>query len=79
MRQMKLGRICRHCEERSGEAIQNGGIHALDCFAEPVIGRRLASTRWLAMTASSPFFVEILLGEEEAAAIPRPAMMASAW
>jgi hypothetical protein len=22
----------------------------LDCFAEPVIGRRLAPTRWLAMT-----------------------------
>jgi hypothetical protein len=23
---------------------------ALDCFAEPVIGRRFAPTRWLAMT-----------------------------
>jgi hypothetical protein len=23
---------------------------ALDCFAEPVIGRRVAPTRWLAMT-----------------------------
>jgi hypothetical protein len=23
----------------------------LDCFAEPVIGRRFAPTRWLAMTA----------------------------
>jgi hypothetical protein len=22
----------------------------MDCFAEPVIGRRLAPTRWLAMT-----------------------------
>jgi hypothetical protein len=22
----------------------------MDCFAEPVIGRRVASTRWLAMT-----------------------------
>jgi hypothetical protein len=25
---------------------------ALDCFAEPVIGRRFAPTRWLAMTSS---------------------------
>src|SRR5882672_10123108 len=25
---------------------------ALDCFAEPVIGRRFAPTRWLAMTAN---------------------------
>jgi len=24
---------------------------ALDCFAEPIIGPRLARTRWLAMTA----------------------------
>jgi hypothetical protein len=24
----------------------------LDCFAEPVIGRRFAPTRWLAMTAT---------------------------
>jgi hypothetical protein len=24
---------------------------AMDCFAEPVIGRRFAPTRWLAMTA----------------------------
>jgi hypothetical protein len=23
---------------------------AMDCFAEPVIGRRFAPTRWLAMT-----------------------------
>jgi hypothetical protein len=23
----------------------------MDCFAEPVIGRRFAPTRWLAMTA----------------------------
>jgi hypothetical protein len=26
---------------------------ALDCFAEPVIGRRFAPTRWLAMTVRS--------------------------
>jgi hypothetical protein len=24
---------------------------AMDCFAEPVIGRRFAPTRWLAMTS----------------------------
>jgi hypothetical protein len=24
----------------------------MDCFAEPVIGRRYAPTRWLAMTAA---------------------------
>jgi hypothetical protein len=27
-------------------------LRAMDCFAEPVIGRRFAPTRWLAMTAS---------------------------
>src|SRR6185437_13933073 len=26
----------------------------MDCFAEPVIGRRYVPTRWLAMTASAP-------------------------
>jgi hypothetical protein len=26
---------------------------AMDCFAEPVIGRRFAPTRWLAMTVFS--------------------------
>ncbi|PPQ20198.1 hypothetical protein CV770_06895 [Bradyrhizobium sp. AC87j1] len=41
----------RHCEEplrRSNPDCLGGGI--LDCFAEPVIGPRLARTRWLAMT-----------------------------
>jgi hypothetical protein len=33
----------------SDEAIQSSPV-ALDCFVEPVIGRRLAPTRWLAMT-----------------------------
>jgi hypothetical protein len=33
----------------ASEAIQ-GGKESLDCFAEPVIGRRFALTRWLAMT-----------------------------
>jgi hypothetical protein len=28
---------------------------ALDCFAQPVIGRRFAPTRWLAMTHPSQF------------------------
>ncbi len=27
----------------------------LDCFAEPVIGRRFAPTRWLAMTTVGHF------------------------
>ncbi|MBI5129140.1 MAG: nucleotidyltransferase family protein [Rhodopseudomonas palustris] len=40
----------RHCEERSDEAIQSRVHGSLDCFAEPVIGRRSAPTRWLAMT-----------------------------
>src|ERR1039458_7704610 len=39
----------RHCEERSDEAIQYV-VAALDCFAEFIIGRRFAPTRWLAMT-----------------------------
>jgi hypothetical protein len=36
----------------SDEAIQLPLTFAkkLDCFAEPVIGRRFAPTRWLAMT-----------------------------
>jgi hypothetical protein len=42
----------RHCEERSDEAIQLLPHAPLDCFAEPIIGRRFAPTRWLAMTAS---------------------------
>jgi hypothetical protein len=30
----------------------------MDCFAEPVIGRRFAPTRWLAMTlCAAPFLV----------------------
>jgi hypothetical protein len=33
----------------SDEAIQTCLV-AVDCFAEPVIGRRFAPTRWLAMT-----------------------------
>src|SRR6202035_2935264 len=40
----------------SGEGGCDEAIHpstrcAMDCFAEPVIGRRFAPTRWLAMTA----------------------------
>jgi len=54
-------RLFRHCEEPPGlafgepddrlrdEAIQFFVV-ALDCFAEPVIGR-IRATRWLAMTA----------------------------
>ena len=32
------------------EATKQSNSVALDCFAEPVIGRRWAPTRWLAMT-----------------------------
>src|ERR1700736_2062687 len=45
-------RFVRHCEEQSDEAIQSSFLAFLDCFAEPVIGRRFAPTRWLAMTAA---------------------------
>jgi hypothetical protein len=45
--------FARHCEERSDEAIQPWLLKDLDCFAEPVIGRRFAPTRWLAMTANT--------------------------
>src|SRR6266700_462183 len=44
MQPIELGRICRHCEERSDEAIHNCRIHTLDCFAA------------LAMTVSNPLF-----------------------
>jgi hypothetical protein len=43
----------RHCEERSDEAIHTLLCGPMDCFAEPVIGRRVAPTRWLAMTDKS--------------------------
>jgi hypothetical protein len=36
---------------RSDATKQSSFLRAkLDCFAEPVIGRRFAPTRWLAMT-----------------------------
>jgi hypothetical protein len=34
----------------SDEAIHFSTSGEMDCFAEPVIGRRFAPTRWLAMT-----------------------------
>jgi len=34
----------------SDEAIHISASRATGCFAEPVIGRRFAPTRWLAMT-----------------------------
>jgi hypothetical protein len=38
-------------KEQSDEAIQIvRDANSMDCFAEPVIGRRFAPTRWLAMT-----------------------------
>jgi hypothetical protein len=38
----------------SDEAIHSVVLSAMDCFAEPVIGRRFAPTRWLAMTGGEP-------------------------
>jgi hypothetical protein len=35
---------------RSAATKQSSSLTAMDCFAEPVIGRRFAPTRWLAMT-----------------------------
>jgi hypothetical protein len=50
MQPIGSGLIFGHCEKRSDEAIHDYRIRAVDCFAEPVIGRRFAPTRWLAMT-----------------------------
>jgi hypothetical protein len=47
---MMLFPLFRHCEEQSDEAIQLFRGPKLDCFAEFIIGRRFAPTRWLAMT-----------------------------
>jgi hypothetical protein len=41
----KIRSSSRHCEEQSDEAIHSSSM-LLDCFAEPVIGRRFAPTRW---------------------------------
>jgi len=48
----------RHCEERKRRKQSRASYVVLDCFAEPVIGRRFAPTRWLAMTGrkSPPSF-----------------------
>jgi hypothetical protein len=40
----------------SDEAIQFLSRCSVDCFAEPVIGRRFAPTRWLAMTRRMRYF-----------------------
>jgi hypothetical protein len=37
----------------SDEAIHFSVCGTMDCFAEPVIGRRFAPTRWLAMTQTT--------------------------
>jgi hypothetical protein len=46
---MAAMRTARHCEERQRRS-NPALLVALDCFAELVIGRRFAPTRWLAMT-----------------------------
>jgi hypothetical protein len=43
----EIAKLClsfrRHCEERSDEAIHSSILlRAMDCFAEPVIGRAFA-------------------------------------
>jgi hypothetical protein len=46
-------KICtwRHCER--SEAIHPSATEVtMDCFAEFIIGRRFAPTRWLAMTGN---------------------------
>jgi hypothetical protein len=46
--------ISRHCEERKRRSNPSvSAPAAMDCFAEPVIGRRFAPTRWLAMTETT--------------------------
>jgi hypothetical protein len=43
------GLLSHHREKRSDEAIHSF-FRDMDCFAEPVIGRRFVPTRWLAIT-----------------------------
>jgi len=43
-------RSCFHRHGERSEAVHVSTCRAMDCFAEPVIGRRFAPTRWLAMT-----------------------------
>src|SRR5258706_11807425 len=50
-----------------------GDAEQLDCFAEPVIGRRFAPTRWLAMTLKRPRYSHGLAQENVAATLPSPA------
>jgi hypothetical protein len=40
----------RHCESAATKQSSFLVAAKLECFAEPVIGRRYAPTRWLAMT-----------------------------
>src|SRR5258705_1161651 len=47
-----------------------GDAEQLDCFAEPVIGRRFAPTRWLAMTLKRPRYSHGLAQENVAATLP---------
>ncbi|MEH2587151.1 hypothetical protein V1273_000990 [Bradyrhizobium sp. AZCC 1721] len=44
----------RHCEERATKQSIPPQAAKMDCFAEPVIRRRFASTGWLAMTMERP-------------------------
>jgi hypothetical protein len=41
----------------------------MDCFAEPVIGRRFAPTRWLAMTAEVGFRLDKLPARQKVRAL----------
>jgi hypothetical protein len=46
---------------RSVATKQIQSLASLDCFAEPVIGRRFAPTRWLAMTKKGGLAAALLL------------------
>jgi hypothetical protein len=50
----------------------------LDCFAEPVIGRRFAPTRWLAMTdEAAPILQPSSPGSTGRSSIPEAVMAAA--
>src|SRR5665213_785599 len=48
------GVALRQCESEATKQSSFLCVVEMDCFAEPVIGRRFTSTRWLAMTVALP-------------------------
>ena len=59
----------RHCEERKRRSNPFFVCRAVDCFAEPVIGRRFAPTRWLAMTVSVASLLAIVHAQDDAGSL----------